>query len=93
MAVASNFAYVADQEAGLRVISVANPAAPVEIGFFDTQYAQGVAVGGNYAYIADWHFGLVVINIASPAAPVQVGLRYPGVCLFPRCDWELCVCG
>ena len=36
VAVAGNYAYVADNDRGLRVINVANPAAPGEIGFYDT---------------------------------------------------------
>ena len=45
---------VADEFAGLRVINVANPANPVEVGFYDTPgYAEGVAIAGSTAYVAD----------------------------------------
>ena len=75
MAVAGSYAYVADGKSGLRVINVANPAAPVEVGSYDTPgYADGVAVAGSYAYVADWGDGLRVINVANPAAPVEVGV-------------------
>ena len=36
MAVAGSYAYVADWDGGLRIINVANPAAPVEVGAYDT---------------------------------------------------------
>jgi hypothetical protein len=56
----------------LRVISIANPAAPVEVGAFDIQGgAGGVALAGSYAHVAS--SGLHVISIANPAAPVEVG--------------------
>ena len=56
------------------MINVANPAAPAEVGFYDTPgYAYGVAVAGSYAYVADGDAGLRVINVANPAAPVEVG--------------------
>ena len=74
VAVAGNYAYVADDEAGLRVISIADPAHPSEVGYFDTPgYARGVAVAGNYAYVADGSSGLRVISIADPAHPTEVG--------------------
>ena len=56
-------------------MNVANPASPVEVGFYDTPgYAYGVAVSGGYAYVADNTTGLRVINVANPANPVEVGV-------------------
>ena len=73
MAVAGSHAYVADGESGLRVINVADPATPVETGFYDTPgYARGVVVVGNLAYVADY-VGLRVFNVADPAVPIEVG--------------------
>ena len=58
VAVAGSYAYVADWFGGLRVINVANPAAPIEVGFYDTPgNASGVAVAGSYAYVADSEAG------------------------------------
>ncbi len=74
VAVVGNYAYVADYDRGLRIINVSNPAAPTEVGFYDTPgYAYGVAVAGNYAYVADWDSGLRIINVSNPAAPTEVG--------------------
>ena len=54
VAVAGNYAYVADGSAGLRIIDVSLPSAPAEVGFYDTPgAAYDVAVAGNYAYVAD----------------------------------------
>ena len=74
VAVAGNYAYVADCDSGLRVISIADPAHPSEVGYCDTpDWALGVAVAGNYAYVADGGAGLRVISIADPAHPSEVG--------------------
>jgi hypothetical protein len=74
VAVSGNYAYVADDSAGLRVISVSDPAHPVEVGYYDTPgVASSVAVAGNYAYVADGATGLRVISVSDPAHPTEVG--------------------
>ena len=74
MAVAGNYAYVADSGEGLRIIDVSAPAAPTETGFYDTPgSAHGVAVAGNYAYVADIRGGLRIINVTDPAVPSEAG--------------------
>jgi len=70
----ADYAFVADRSAGLRVISVADPASPVEVGFYDTPgSAYGVAVSADLAYVADYDSGLRVVAVADPADPVEVG--------------------
>jgi len=72
--VAGNYAHVADASTGLRVISVADPAHPSEVGYCGTPgLAEGVAVAGNYAYVADYSDGLRVISVSDPAHPSEVG--------------------
>jgi len=71
--VRGDYAYVAADSSGLRVINVSNPASPVEVGFYDTPgVSYGVEVRGDYAYVADGT-ALRIINISNPASPVQVG--------------------
>jgi len=72
--VSGNYAYVADGEAGLRIIDISNPAAPAEAGSFDTgDMAINVFVAGNLAYVADGEDGLRIIDIQNPAQPAEVG--------------------
>jgi hypothetical protein len=74
VAVAGNYAYVADGESGLRVIDVSDPTDPSEVGFYDTHGSAGdVAVVGDYAYVADGSFGLWVFDISDPTSPTEVG--------------------
>uniref|UniRef100_A0A7V6CMS6 LVIVD repeat protein n=1 Tax=candidate division WOR-3 bacterium TaxID=2052148 RepID=A0A7V6CMS6_UNCW3 len=74
VAVSGNYAYVADWEAGLRIIDISNPRSPVEVGYYDTPgAAYGVAVSGNYAYVADAGAGLRIIDISNPRSPNEVG--------------------
>jgi hypothetical protein len=71
--------YVADEWAGLRVISVADPAHPTEVGYCGSQgFDYGVAVAGDYAYVAAHGLGLRIVSIADPVRPVEVGLWTAG---------------
>ena len=67
--------------AGLRVLDISDPRAPVEVGFVDTPgTAAAVAVVGGYAYVADYDQGLRVIDVRHPSDPVEVGLpRHAGM--------------
>ena len=71
--VSESYAYVAAGDAGLRVIHIANPAAPVEVGSYDSPgTASAVAISGHYAYLADGSAGLRVVNVTNPADPTFV---------------------
>jgi hypothetical protein len=73
VALQGNYAYVADDSAGLRVIDISDPAAPVEVGAYDTPgTATRLVVNGNYVYLADGEAGLRVIDITDPTAPYEV---------------------
>jgi hypothetical protein len=73
VAVSDNYAYVADLDAGLRIVNIQDPTNPTEIGFYDTPGgAWDVSVSGAYAYIADY-YSLRVICILDPVNPVEVG--------------------
>ena len=72
--VSGEFAYVATDGDGLRVVNVSEPAAPSEAGFFDTgDNLIGIAVVGDYAYLANSSDGLRVIDVSEPAALFRAG--------------------
>jgi len=74
VAVSGNYAYVADEDSGLRVFSVADPSHPVEVGHCVTPgRAWRVTVDGEYAHVADDTGGLRIISVADPAYPTEVG--------------------
>jgi hypothetical protein len=55
--IAGNFAMVAYEDSGLKVIDVSIPANPVLSGNFDTQgLALGVVDSQYYAFLADYHY-------------------------------------
>jgi hypothetical protein len=67
-------AYVADGDAGLRIIDVTNPSQPFQRGLFDTPgVAFNVAVVGSLAYVADFDAGLRIIDVTNPSQPFQRG--------------------
>lgn len=74
VAIDGDYAYVPDGSHGLRIINVADPAAPTRANLFDTLgFAYDVAVAGNYAYIADGAQGLRLVNVTATGAPVSAG--------------------
>lgn len=83
VAVQGQYAYVADNDAGLQVIRVSNPAEPSIVGTRNTpDDALDVAVQGDYAYVADDASGLQVIDITVPTNPRIVGaVDTPGFAL------------
>lgn len=76
VAVAGQYAYIADTNEGLLILDISDPSAPSKVADFPTApsgTADGLAVAGNYVYLADRWTGLRIINIANPALPMQVG--------------------
>jgi hypothetical protein len=74
VALSGDYAYVADQASGLRVIDVSDPANPTSAGSCDTPgYANAVAISGDYVYVADNISGLQVIDISNPTSPSLAG--------------------
>ncbi len=72
--VVGNLAFVADVDAGLEVIDVSDPAAPVRVGGYNTiGQAWDVHVAGNLAGVADGYYGLQLIDVSNPAAPRRLG--------------------
>lgn len=72
--VAGPRAYLADGWAGLRVISVANPALPQLLSTAGTAgTAQALDVAGDMVYVADGTGGMRVIWVGAPTVPQEIG--------------------
>jgi hypothetical protein len=66
VAVAGNYAYVADGPDVLQVIDVRNPTSCVRVRYCNTGgWAYGVAVAGDYVYVASGCTGLQAIDIST----------------------------
>jgi hypothetical protein len=73
VAAAGDYVCVANNDT-FRVVSVADPAHPFEVGRCGgLGGTRGVAVSGDYAYVADMDSSLRVFSIADPAHPLEVG--------------------
>ena len=69
-----DYAYVADQDAGLRIIDISDPVNPKEVGAFDINgSARDVHISGNYAYVVDWSKGFSIFDISNHDKPELVG--------------------
>jgi hypothetical protein len=74
VAIAGDYAYVADFAEGLLVIDVTDPSNPFEVGSVDTPFlGWSVAVSGGFAYVVEYYFGLRVIDVSDPSTPFVVG--------------------
>lgn len=75
--VSGEHAYVADGEGGLRVLNVADPTFPAEVGFYDTPETPGMAsslaLAGEHVYLADEEGGLVVLRYTGGGEPFISG--------------------
>lgn len=70
-----NAAYLALGRAGLAIVDVSNPEAPLQLSIFDTPGdAKAVAVSGRYAYLADGDQGLWLVDISQLSSPQEVGV-------------------
>jgi hypothetical protein len=68
-------AKASEDDSGLLIIDVSDPANPIEAGYFDPPvWAQYVALAGNYAYIIDGDNILYIVDISNPTNPIEVGL-------------------
>lgn len=66
--------YLADGEWGLRILSLADPAAPVQVSLSPpVGYLEWVTVAGNRAYACDGGFGLRVFDVTDPSDPTPLG--------------------
>jgi hypothetical protein len=71
-----NNAYVADDQGGLQIVNISDPAAPHIIGeYMSEKSIVGIAVRDTFAYLAVSHSqgGVRIINIADPTDPEFVG--------------------
>lgn len=68
-----DFAYVANSNGGLQVVTIHDPKHPQIVGSYQSiGDATTVAVSGHYAFVDFPEEGLKVINVANPANPQEV---------------------
>ncbi len=69
--VRSGYAFVCNYDAGLAVVNVTNPAAPVNVMEIPTGFRTArIIFDGNYGYVAVGDSGVSIYNVVNPAAPV-----------------------
>ncbi len=74
---AGDYAYVADDPGGLRIVRIADPRNPVEVArFFVMGYANGIARTGSYLYVSQRLTHTRIVQVTDPSRPTPVG-AYP----------------
>ena len=80
LAVAGDYAYLAENVSGLEIIDVHDPPTPVKVGVFPVG-ALDVAVSGHLAYVAAGG-SLIILDVGDPSAPASLSrLEMPGYAL------------
>ena len=75
VALAGDYAYVADGAAGLLIENVSDPSLPAFVQTVHTiGPAYGVALAGAFAYVAEGEAGLEIFDVSDPGGPVWRGL-------------------
>jgi hypothetical protein len=67
--------YVADFNAGLQIVDVANPRAPMPLARYDVPGCgtpMDVIVAGNLAYVSYSAGGLVILDVTDPRNPIKL---------------------
>jgi len=67
------FAYVADDSYGLRIIDVALPTNPQEVGSLYTGASEHIFLIDSLAFTDAYNYTLLVINVSNPAKPEVIG--------------------
>ncbi len=71
VAAAGRYAYMCG-DSGFRVLDVADPTAPVAVGYYVEGCSKGIAVSGNTVFY-NWGAGLLAVDVSDPAFPFRAG--------------------
>jgi hypothetical protein len=79
VALIDDFALTAERTAGLGIIDVSDPAAPVRIGNFvlPGSFASSVVLRGRRAFVGNENAGLVILDVNVPESPAILGNATP----------------
>ncbi|NGX42655.1 MAG: Serine/threonine-protein kinase StkP [Chlamydiae bacterium] len=74
IAIAGNYAYVADRLSGLEIFNISNPSNLTIVGSYDpSETIMAVTVAGNYAYLVASVSGVLIVEITNPSNPTLAG--------------------
>ena len=71
VSVRDGIAYVVSS-AGLVILDVSSPENPVQLGHYQSGYAEEIAVQDRFAFVAEGFNGLTIIDVADPTDPYVV---------------------
>lgn len=78
MAMSADYAYLAARDAGLWLIDLSTPAAPLRVSTVPAAgFAMDVAVHDEFAYLADRGGGLYIVDVSSPRLPAVASVFPP----------------
>jgi hypothetical protein len=83
-----NYAYVADEYAGLAILSIEDPRELVEVSYLTTGCFHRLEIAGNEVYLVG-HDRLSIISVSDPFHPEEVGYYHSA----ERTKWDVRVEG
>ncbi|MEO7911526.1 MAG: hypothetical protein ABIV47_17925, partial [Roseiflexaceae bacterium] len=82
--VVGTLAYLANTYDGVQVFDVRDPAAPRQLGGYDTASAQDVQLVGDLVYVADQHGGFQILRVYPDLFPAAATITAGGGSLISR---------
>jgi hypothetical protein len=74
----ADYAYVAADGAGLRIVDISDPFNLIEVGWLgSSSHFVSIAKSNHTAYVADWSGGLKLIDVSSPTDPFSASSYEP----------------
>ncbi|MBU1638609.1 T9SS type A sorting domain-containing protein [bacterium] len=87
--ISGQYAFLADDEIGLRIFDISDPVAPELISSCELATGGGrIVVAGDYAYVCEWSDVFHVVDISDLTSPVCVGST-----ATPDMPWDFAVAG
>jgi hypothetical protein len=74
---AGEYAYLRRSDEGIRVVNIADPRAPTEVGNYELPQATSMAVTGHYMVVSERWYGLRVFDISNPEVLTPAGEGWP----------------
>jgi hypothetical protein len=71
LCISGNYAYIACNSNGVKIIDISNPSNPVLIGGYQTPgFAKNLTILGRYLYVAHGVQGMTILDIINPINPI-----------------------
>ncbi len=80
--ISGDIIYLVEKSTGVHILDISNPAVPVFMGMFDSNYATGVELDPGYLFVSSGPDGVNLYDLTDPMAPLlEANGDTPGIAL------------